>query len=396
MPTAEEMLSTSSVAALGSILHEVDPALRLTALRAAPAALPGTTFSERGRLVRDALLADLPPGFEPVDELFRAALTREDFTGWMIWPVTEAVAVRATEAVAGEAVTAGATAGSASATTAGSPSASAHPADFERGLELLALLTPRLTAEFALRTFLSADLDRTLAIVTTWTDHPDEHVRRLATEGTRPRLPWAKQVRDILARPAVTRPILDALRRDDSSYVRRSVANHLNDVSRADPALAVQVAAAWLDDPAPTTPQLVRHALRTLIKAGDPDALALLGYAPPAGLTVDGPALSTDGVTVGESLEFSFDARNHGADEVRLAIDYVVHHVKANGTLAPKVFKLTTRTLAPGESIRLAKRHSFKPISTRRYYPGEHALELQINGRPFGRATFTLSTEGSR
>jgi 3-methyladenine DNA glycosylase AlkC len=367
VPTAEEMLSTSAVAALGSILHEVDPTLQLTTLRAAPAALAGTTFSERGRLVRDALLADLPPGFEPVDELFRAALTREDFTGWMIWPVTEAVAVRATEAE-----------------------------HFERGLELLALLTPRLTAEFALRTFLSADLDRTLAVVSTWTGHPDEHVRRLASEGTRPRLPWAKQVREILARPAATRPLLDALRRDDSAYVRRSVANHLNDVSRADPALAVRIAASWLDDPAPTTPQLVRHALRTLIKAGDPDALELLGYAPPAGLTVDGPALSTSGVTVGESLEFTFDARNHGADEVRLAIDYVVHHVKANGTLAPKVFKLTTRTLGPGESIRLAKRHSFKPISTRRYYPGEHALELQINGRPFGRATFTLSTEGSR
>jgi 3-methyladenine DNA glycosylase AlkC len=364
VPTAEEMLSTDSVVALGRILRKVEPSLGFAALRAVPVELPGMAFSDRGRLVRDALLADLPAGYDAADALFRAALGRDDFTGWMIWPVTEAVAVRATESNS-----------------------------FEEGLELLALLTPRLTAEFALRTFLSADLKRTLVTVTTWTDHADEHVRRLASEGTRPRLPWAKQVREILANPEVTREILDALRHDDSPYVRRSVANHLNDVSRANPALAVDIATSWLADPAPTTPQLVRHALRTLIKAGDPAALALLGYAPPAALVVDGPLLSVAGVTVGESLEFTFDARNEGPDEVRLAIDYVVHHVKANGTLAPKVFKLTTRTLAPGESISLAKRHSFKPISTRRYYSGEHALELQINGHPFGRATFTLTTE---
>jgi 3-methyladenine DNA glycosylase AlkC len=364
VPTAEEMLSTESVVALGRILRDVDPALAFTAVQAVPAELPGMAFSDRGRLVRDALLTDLPAGYAPADRLFRAALAREDFTGWMIWPVTEAVAVRATESNS-----------------------------FDDGLELLALLTPRLTAEFALRTFLAADLERTLEVVSTWTEHPDEHVRRLVSEGTRPRLPWAKQVRAILAHPEVTRDILDALRRDDSPYVRRSVANHLNDVSRVNPALAVDIATTWLADPAETTPQLVRHALRTLIKAGDPDALALLGYAAPAAITVDGPLLAVEGVTVGESLEFTFDARNEGPDEVRLAIDYVVHHVKANGTLTPKVFKLTTRTLAPGESISLAKRHSFKPISTRRYYAGEHALELQINGHPFGRATFTLTTE---
>ncbi|ADB34095.1 putative DNA alkylation repair protein [Kribbella flavida DSM 17836] len=370
MPTAEEMLSTDSVVALGAVLRKVEPGLRFAALTAVPGKLAGTSFSERGLLVRDALLADLPAGYAPVEQAIRAALTQPEFTGWMIWPVTEAVAVRATSGTEGP--------------------------QFEAGLELLAALTPRLTAEFAVRTFLAADLDRTLAVVTGWTKDPDEHVRRLASEGTRPRLPWAKQVRAILARPGVTRPVLEALRRDDSPYVRRSVANHLNDVSRSDPALAVEIAAGWLADPAPTTAQLVRHALRSLIKAGDPAALALLGFEPPGQLSVDGPTLSVADVAVGESLEFSFNARNDGAGEVRLAIDYVVHHVKANGSLAPKVFKLTTRTLAPGEAVTLGKRHSFKPISTRRYYPGEHALELQINGRPFGRATFTLTTERPR
>ncbi|TWD75082.1 3-methyladenine DNA glycosylase AlkC [Kribbella amoyensis] len=367
MPTAEEMLSTASVVALGACLRRADPANRFARVRTVPPELAAASFSERGRLVREALLADLPEDFASLDRVIRAALPDPAFTGWMIWPVTEAVAVRA---VARD--------------------------EFEAGLVLLAELTPRLTAEFALRIFLTADLDRTLAVVTKWADHPDEHVRRLASEGTRQRLPWAKQVPQLFERTDVTRPILEALRADDSEYVRRSVANHLNDLSRTDPALAVEIAGDWLADPVDTTAQLVRHALRTLIKAGDPAALELLGYRPPTALVVDGPVLGATAVVVGETLAFSFDARNDGPDEVRLAIDYVVHHVKANGTLAPKVFKLTTRTLGPGESTSIAKRHSFKPISTRRYHAGEHALELQINGRPFGRAVFTLALEEDR
>lgn len=367
MPTAEEMLSTASVVALGTCLSRVRPDLRFTSLRSVPDQLADATFSERGRLVRDALAADLPPDFAQIEQTFRAAVADPAFTGWMIWPVTELVAVRAVEYD-----------------------------EFGAGLELLSDLTPRLTAEFALRTFLNADLHRTLTIVGRWTNHPDEHVRRLASEGTRPRLPWAKRVQGVLDRPDATRPILEPLRRDDSSYVRRSVANHLNDISRVDPVLAVEIAAGWLADPTPTTAQLVRHALRTLIKAADPGALALLGFEPPAGLVVDGPVLAVAWVSVGDTLEFEFSAHNRGPSELRLAIDYVVHHVKANGTLAPKVFKLTTRTLAPGESTTIGKRHSFKPISTRKYYAGEHALELQINGRPFGRSVFTLSLEGTR
>lgn len=367
MPTAEEMLSTASVVALGDCLGAVAPELDLTATKAAAKQLTGTTFSERGRLVRDALLADLPAGFGPLDKIFRAALDDPAFTGWMTWPVTEAIAVRAVA-----------------------------EAEYEAGLELLAELTPRLTGEFALRTFLAADLDRTLAVVLEWTGHRDEHVRRLASEGTRPRLPWAKRVPGLIDRPEVTRPILEALRGDDSEYVRRSVANHLNDLSRLDPALAVGIAGDWLASPAPATERLVRHALRTLIKAADPGALALLGFEPPAGLVVDGPLLAVQAVAVGDSLAFEFSAHNRGAEELRLAIDYIVHHVKANGTLTPKVFKLTTRTLAPGESTTIGKQHSFKPISTRRYYPGEHALELQINGQTFGRSTFTLSLEATR
>jgi 3-methyladenine DNA glycosylase AlkC len=349
MPTAEEMLSVTAVRTLADVLGR--------APTVASVELDGAAFSERGRLVRDALLADLPTKYPSFERAIRKAMRDPRFTGWMIWPVTEAVAVKATNDA------------------------------FDAGLQLVADLTSRLTGEFALRTFLAADLDRTLATALRWTTSPDEHVRRLASEGTRPRLPWAKRVPAITDDPQSTVPILDALHRDPSEYVRRSVANHLNDISRADPALAVAVATRWLTT---ETLPVVRHALRTLVKAADPGALALLGFPPPAALTVLGPTLGNANVRVGEELPFEFTLTNEGNADVRLAVDYVVHHRKANGTLTPKVFKLTTRTLAAGESVTINRRHSFRLISTRVYHPGEHAVELQVNGRTFGRTSFTL------
>jgi 3-methyladenine DNA glycosylase AlkC len=353
VPTAEEMLSVAAVRTLADVL--------VTTPTVASVQLDGAAFSERGRLVRDALLADLPAKYPSFERAIRKAMKDPRFTGWMIWPVTEAVATRAV------------------------------PDAFDEGLQLVADLTSRLTGEFALRTFLAADLDRTLATALRWTTSPDEHVRRLASEGTRPRLPWAKRVPAIIDDPQSTVPILDALHRDPSDYVRRSVANHLNDISRSDPALAVAVATRWLTT---ETAPLIRHALRTLVKAADPGALALLGFPPPAALTVLGPTLGNANVRVGEELPFEFTLTNDGDADVRLAVDYVVHHRKANGSLTPKVFKLTTRTLAAGESVTINRRHSFRLISTRVYHPGEHAVELQVNGRTFGRTSFTLRPQG--
>jgi 3-methyladenine DNA glycosylase AlkC len=345
VPFADELIGDHTAGALIAALAAAAPGNGLPALHAAAEDLAGRPLRERSDLLRDALLADLPGGYPGLAATVRAAAAGPlPFEGWLIWPVTGAVAARAVADGSGTA--------------------------FDDAMALLAALTGRLTSEFAIRTLLAHDPDRALDIVLTWTTAPDEHVRRLASEGTRPFLPWARRVPALLERPERTLSVLAALHRDDSDYVRRSVANHLNDLSRLDPALAVAIAGDWLASPAPTTERLVRHALRTLIKAADPAALALLGFEPPAGLVVDGPLVAVPAVAVGESLAFEFSAHNRGAGELRLAIDYVVHHVKANGTLAPKVFKLTTRTLAPGESATIAKLHSFKPISTRRYYPG--------------------------
>jgi 3-methyladenine DNA glycosylase AlkC len=388
MPTADELLGAREVAELADVLTAVAPDRSWSTVRQAGSALDGQALSDRARAVRDALLADGPAGYREFQALIRVALEDAAFTGWMIWPVSEAVATLATAAT--EAPLESKPKSKPKPVKRKSP----EPAAFEAGLALLAELTPRLTGEFALRTFLNADLDRTLAVVRTWTSHPHEHVRRLASEGTRPRLPWAKRVPVLTARPEATIPVLDGLYRDACDYVRRSVANHLNDLSRADPALAVRTAKRWLAEPSPSAPketaQLVRHSMRTLIKQGDPGALTLLGFAPPTGLLVEGPTLSATTVQLGDGLTFGLSIVNPTARSVRVSIDYVVHYRKANATLAPKVFKLTTRTLGPGETVDLVRRQPFVPISTRRHYPGEHAIELQVNGASFGRTTFLL------
>ncbi|WP_404959555.1 DNA alkylation repair protein [Streptomyces sp. 147326] len=359
MPTADELLSAETVSTLARLLARAGGRRSSPALLARAGSLDGLTYSGRVGAVRDAVLADLPedwPGFEAV---VRTALADPGFEGWMTFPVNEAVAVRGLEV-------------------------------FEPGLALLHDLTSRLTAESAVRPFLRADPARALAVVQKWTDDPDPHVRRLASEGTRPRLPWAPQLPAFVADPRPALPVLDALYRDESAYVRRSVSNHLNDISRDHPALAVETAARWLSGPTGTTDRVVRHGLRTLIKAGRPEALTLLGHSPDVPVTVLGPEVTTPRVAVGEYLVFDYAVTNTGTLPAELVVDYVVHHTKANGTRTPKVFKLLTRALAPGESLSGTKRHSFKPITTRRYHSGEHLVQLQVNGRVRGEAGFSL------
>ena len=257
---------------------------------------------------------------------------------------------------------------------------------------MLAVLTPRLTSEFAIRLMLDHHFARAMPIVLGWTSSADPDVRRLASEGTRPFLPWATRVPAVLADPTATLPVLHALYRDENEVVRRSVANHLNDLSRQQPELVVATTAAWLAAPDANTAQLVRHALRTLIKKGHPQALAQLGFHP-AEVEVAGPVLDLAQVPYGGTIGFSVGIRNTGTEPTRLAVDYVMHHQKANGTLAGKTFKLSIVTLAPGERVQLTRRHSFRAITTRRYYPGAHALAVQVNGVVSGRAEFLLLAE---
>lgn len=357
MPLAEELINRATADALADAVAAVTGSARQ--LRAAGALLAPLPLRARADLLRDALLADVPGDHAALAAVVRAA----ELDGWMVWPVSTAVAQRAV--------------------SDGSRTA------FDDAMALLAEITGKLSAEFAIRTLLRHDIDRALPIIVKWTGSPDPAVRRLASEGTRPYLPWAIRVPQILNAPGIMVPVLDALYRDPDPVVRRSVANHLNDLSRDHPALVVEAAARWLAAPDENSSALVRHALRTLVKRGDPAALGLLGFAA-ATVTVDGPVLTRSAVPFGGEVEFSATVRNDGAEPARLAIDYAVHHRRASGGQSHKVFKLTTATLGPGEQYTVRKVHSFRPITTRTYYPGGHAIELRVNGKPSTRAEFEL------
>jgi 3-methyladenine DNA glycosylase AlkC len=262
-----------------------------------------------------------------------------------------------------------------------------HPA---AALDALACLTPYASAEFAIRPFIERHPDVTWPRLGAWARSENVHLRRLASEGTRPRLPWGRRLTALVQDPSPTVPLLDALRDDPEEYVRRSVANHLNDISKDHPGLAIAIARRWTAEGGAHVERVVRHALRDLVKAGHPDALSLRGAAPTAALEVADLHITTPTVTLGESLHFDVTLVSRAAEPVRAIVDYVVHHRRAGGTLGPKVFKLTVRTLAPGERVTLTRAHPMRPITTRRYYPGEHRLEIQVNGARLAAAAFDL------
>jgi 3-methyladenine DNA glycosylase AlkC len=370
VPLADQLLGSTSIVDLTKCLRRVAPDQKWSAVRACVKAFDGLSLSERNAIVRTALLDELPATYASSAKIVRAALKDPSFEGWMLWPVGEALAFKAL--------------------------ASPRGSDFDDGLKLLAQLTTRFTSEFAIRIFLNADLERTIAAAIVWTTNRDEWVRRLASEGTRPRLPWAKSVPALRSRPGAGLAILDLLYADESETVRRSVANHLNDISRFDPDLAVRTASRWLDHPRETTAQLVRHAMRTLIKQAHPGALALMGFSTSDSISIERPTLGNEVVPLGGELVFASVVANEGETQARLVIDYVIHYRKANGQTAPKVFKLSVRTLAPGERVAVHKRHSFKPISTRKHYVGPHAIEIQVNGARSESVVFDVVASSER
>jgi 3-methyladenine DNA glycosylase AlkC len=261
----------------------------------------------------------------------------------------------------------------------------------EKSLAALRDMTKRFSAEFAIRPFLDRHTKLTLATLHQWARDPDPRVRRLVSEGSRPRLPWGSRLHGFVRDPRPVLELLELLKEDDELFVRRSVANNLNDIAKDHPDLVVATLRRWQKSKHPGTRWLVKHALRTLLKQGHPEALSLLGYAPDAKVAVKDLTVAPRRIRTGEAIAFSFTLAS-GADRAqKLMIDYVLHYRKANGKTAPKVFKLTTRTLAARAEERLEKKHTFKPIGIRPYYPGEHMVEIQVNGRSHGRVSFILA-----
>ncbi len=261
--------------------------------------------------------------------------------------------------------------------------------DFDASMQAMVQITKRHTAEFAIRPFLVRYPARTMAQLQRWVEDESPHVRRLVSEGTRPRLPWASRLDAFIVDPAPTLALLEQLKDDPSPYVRKSVANHLNDISKDHPQLIVETLARWRKDAGPERQWVIRHALRTLVKQGDPAALAVLGYGPPR-VTLTDLRLDPTSIAVGDTMGISFVLQSESDEEQDLVIDYIIHFALAKGKTGAKVFKLTTRRLEAGHSLSLTKSHTFRPITTRKYYRGAHRVEIQVNGQVLGGQPFQL------
>ncbi|KAA3645458.1 MAG: DNA alkylation repair protein [Chloroflexi bacterium] len=265
--------------------------------------------------------------------------------------------------------------------------------DWDASLPALEEFTQHMSAEFAVRPFIAQDQVRMMGQMLTWAKHKQATVRRLASEGCRPRLPWGMALKELKADPSPILPILEKLKMDESEDVRRSVANNLNDISKDNPSVVIKVLSGWQKEGGKEMEQLTSHALRTLVKAGNKEALELLGYPSDPSIEVKNFKLEPASIQMGETVEFSFDVVSTGESEQNLMIDYALHLVRQKGKTSTKVFKLSKQALASNESVSLSKKQRFKPITTRRYYSGEHAIEIQINGKSFGRKSFMLEVE---
>lgn len=251
--------------------------------------------------------------------------------------------------------------------------------DFEFSLAALKEFTTVSSAEFAIRPFIINYFEPTMKVLYQWSEDQNHHVRRLASEGSRPRLPWGIQLKMLMENPEPCRPILEKLKTDDSEYVRRSVANHLNDISKDNQKWMLDLVNGWnLEDD--RIKWVVKHASRSLLKKGVPEALPLFGYASNPKVRVSELRLSSREIKIGEKINFSFEISSEAKQRQKLMIDYKVHYVKKTGKLSPKVFKLKEITLKPGEVITISKNHSFEEMTIRSHYPGTHYLQLQING----------------
>lgn len=241
-------------------------------------------------------------------------------------------------------------------------------------------LTQRFTAEFSIRPFLERYTEPTLARLETWAGDPNVHVRRLVSEGSRPRLPWAPRLRIFQKDPMPVVALLELLKDDPEIYVRRSVANNLNDIGKDHPKILEETARRWMKDASPERLWIVRHALRSAVKRGEPGALAVLGFGEQPNVSIRNVSIEPKEVPIGGSVAFAFEIKSNESQEQRVLVDLRVHFVKANGKTRPKVFKLKIVELSPQEAVKIQKKISVADMTTRKHYPGLHKVDVVVNG----------------
>lgn len=258
--------------------------------------------------------------------------------------------------------------------------------NWESSLVALKTMTPHFTAEFAIRAFFLKDPERMLQVFHSWVNDPNPHVRRLVSEGSRPLLPWAPKLPLFLEDPNWTTPLLVALKNDTSKYVQTSVANHFNDLSKQHPQWVVKQLKHWPND------WVVKKALRTLIKAGYPPALTLIG-APEVPVKISQLKLLTPQIKLGEVVMGQVALTNLSPKAAKFIVDVEIYLLKANQSLKPKVFKGMTLTIPANKSQLIKLQTPLRKVTTRTYYSGQHYWALKINGQQTTKKVFQLTVD---
>ena len=266
--------------------------------------------------------------------------------------------------------------------------------DLEFSLDALKYFTSYGSSEFAVREFLKHDFEKTIKTMKTWAKDKNHHVRRLASEGCRPRLPWSFKLDRVIENPKLTLPILEILKADDELYVRKSVANHLNDFSKEHPKLILELVKNWIGK-SDHTDWILKHGSRTLLKRGDVKVLGHFGIIHNSAIECSNFKILLPKIKVGDYLNYSFALKNKSNKTIKLRIEYAMYFKVAGNNLdsyrGKKVFKISEREIEKKETLSFKCRHSFKLISTRNYYPGIQKIALIINGKEGKVAEFFLN-----
>jgi len=260
---------------------------------------------------------------------------------------------------------------------------------WDLSLPALAFFTPLCSCEYAVRPFLHEDPERTMQYLYAWAEDDNHHVRRLASEGCRPRLPWGMALPRFKKDPSPILPVLEKLKDDPSEYVRKSVANNLNEISKDHPELVLDICERWYGHAA-NTDWIVKHACRTMLKAGNRRAMLLFGFADPTDISVEDLTLDRETLSTGEDLHFTFELKVDTDTACKVRLEYVIEYARPRGKTSRKVFQIREASLQPG-SHTISRKHSFMDQSTRKHYPGEHQIHLIVNGVQMARASLELA-----
>ncbi|NOU58346.1 DNA alkylation repair protein [Marinifilum caeruleilacunae] len=251
--------------------------------------------------------------------------------------------------------------------------------EYESSIHAIEQVTQFTSCEFAVRPFIIKYEKQMMNQMLKWADHPQHDVRRLASEGCRPRLPWAMALPSLKKNPASIFPILEKLKSDSSEYVRRSVANNLNDISKDNPDMVIRTATNW-QGVSKDIDWVIKHACRSLLKQGNIEVMQLFGFGAIDQIGIANFLIKTRKVKIGDHLDFTFTLHNRSDKNEKIRLEYGIYYQKMNGTLSKKVFKISERIYEQKSETEINRKHSFRLITTRKYYQGLHKLSLIING----------------